>query len=761
MAGMRLKAQSMKISIMRHGATTYNEQHLYAGSIDVPLSAAGEAQAVEAGVCPQVKKVYVSSSARAQRTADLCFPNALQVMCDGLQEMDFGDFEGRSASDMADDGAYRSWVDSMCTTQCPGGEDRAALIERTRNAIERIVRQAQRAGEHHVVVVGHGGTIMAAMTAFCDGDHDYFEWQTGNCQGYTADVSVRDDQLVFSNPQHFANLSFLLESFQGEDAAQDGDSWRAPESFFQNRACAYFPCHEGVREDEFNCLFCFCPLYALGPECEGNFTYTRKGRKNCRTCALPHIRDNGMKLVKAHYEELAQLASRDPEDIMTTEEVEASTFEEDFDPVTYINSPRWQESRLGLDRIAVLLDRMGRPQDRLKFVHVAGTNGKGSVCSYIAAAMQVAGYRTGLFTSPYILQFEERIRVDGENIPAADLRDVTLFVRGHAEALAAETGEHPTEFELMCTVAFEHFARSGCDVVVCEVGLGGRYDATNVIAAPEVCVITRLGYDHTELLGDTLAAIAGEKAGIVKPGAPVVSWPQEDGDAMRVIEQVARENGCTLIVPDFAQLRSGQVESAARPFTYAEQGFTTRLLATCQPQNAALAIEALRVLRQHGWNVSDDAIREGIAQTRWPGRFEVFDHQGTTMIVDGAHNPQGVAVLADSLRDVFPNQRMTFVISVLSDKDFHPMVREMVPIAKAFVCATPPNPRALAAADLAHVIRDEVLRAGLDESDVPVVTADGYAEALHKAFTLREGEGPVCAFGSLYAIGSIKAALEA
>ncbi|MFQ9181093.1 MAG: bifunctional folylpolyglutamate synthase/dihydrofolate synthase [Eggerthella lenta] len=185
-----------------------------------------------------------------------------------------------------------------------------------------------------------------------------------------------------------------------------------------------------------------------------------------------------------------------------------------FDHIAYINEPRWLESRLGLDRIRELLDRLGRPQDRLKFVHVAGTNGKGSTCAYLASILQAAGLRTGLFTSPYLITFEERIRVDGANITLDELTEATLLVKGQAEAMA----DHPTEFELMTAVALVHFVRRGCDIVVLEVGLGGRLDSTNAIDAPEAAVIARIGLDHTKLLGTTLAAIAGEKAGIVKPG---------------------------------------------------------------------------------------------------------------------------------------------------------------------------------------------------------------------------------------------------
>ena len=222
----------------------------------------------------------------------------------------------------------------------------------------------------------------------------------------------------------------------------------------------------------------------------------------------------------------------------------------DFDPVAWINTPRWQASRLGLSRMVDLLERLGRPQDELRFVHVAGTNGKGSVCAYVASVLQAAGYKVGLFTSPFILCFEERIRVNGENIAGEELARAVAAVRPAAAAVEAACGDHPTEFELMAAVAFEHFRAVGCDIVVLEVGLGGRLDATNVIEAPEASVICRIGLDHTDLLGDTLGAIAGEKAGIVKAGAPVVSWPQES-EAMAVIEAVAAERGCELFVPDF------------------------------------------------------------------------------------------------------------------------------------------------------------------------------------------------------------------
>lgn len=442
----------------------------------------------------------------------------------------------------------------------------------------------------------------------------------------------------------------------------------------------------------------------------------------------------------------------------------------DFDPIAYINTPRWQASRLGLERIRELLERLGRPQDRLKFVHVAGTNGKGSICAYLASILNAAGYRTGMFTSPYIERFEERIRVDGAMISPDELRDVTLAVREHAEAMAEETGGHPTEFELMTAVALEHFARCGCDIVVLEVGLGGRLDSTNVIDAPEACVIARIGLDHTALLGNTLAAIAGEKAGIIKEGSAVVSWPQES-EAMAVIEHAAAEHGCELRVPDFAQLEEGAIRwedgaSPFRSFSYREwTDLRTGILGSYQPQNATVALEVVSVLRGRGWHIPDEAVRAGVARTRWPGRFEIVEGgsspDGFAIVVDGGHNPQGARALADSLAEVFPGRKPVFVIGVLEDKDYPRMLEDALPLGSAFVCVTPDNPRALPAHKLARAIRwtgQDLL--GCSASVNPVVARD-FEDAIRRARELADPDGLICAFGSLYSVAALKEAVRA
>ncbi len=311
-------SDGIEVVIMRHGTSTYNEQRRYAGWTDVPLSEKGRLEARAAGVCPQVKKVYVSPLLRARQTAQICFPNAEQVPVDGLQEMNFGDFEGRTAAEMENDAAYRSWVEGMCTAPCPNGEGQDQMIARMERAVSKVVHMAQAAGERRAIIVAHGGTIMAALTGISGDGSDYFGWQVGNCEGYRATVTLEGDHLRYANKEHFENLEFLQETLTGKgeqqeeqlDAAAQRPDWQAPECFFQNRECKYFPCHEGVPEDEFNCMFCYCPLYALGPSCGGNFVYMENGRKSCMGCKAPHVRDHGAKLVMARYQLLAELASQ-------------------------------------------------------------------------------------------------------------------------------------------------------------------------------------------------------------------------------------------------------------------------------------------------------------------------------------------------------------------------------------------------------------------------------------------------------------------
>lgn len=431
----------------------------------------------------------------------------------------------------------------------------------------------------------------------------------------------------------------------------------------------------------------------------------------------------------------------------------------DFDPIAYINQPRWEGSRLGLHRIEAMLDFLGRPQDCLKFVHVAGTNGKGSICSYIASVLQRCGYRTGLFTSPFIETFEERMRIDGCNISHDDLVEATLAVKGAVESL----DEDPTEFEIMCAVAMVYFAKARCDVVVLEVGLGGRFDATNVIDAPEVAVIARIGLDHTQVLGDTVGKIAFEKAGIVKAGTTVVSWPQER-EAADVIDEVCKQRGVPLLYSDFKQLKmaplridpsAADVSGARRRFRYRGREYRTRELATYQPGNAAVAIDALLTMRAKGWTIPDEAIEEGIAEMAWPGRFEVVGTRPLT-ILDGSHNLQGVRALVQTFKEVLPHVRPIFITGMLSDKDHKAMVRTIMPLASAFVTVTPESPRALSTYELANEITAIAREKGMRRT--VVVPADNEDQAVLAARELAGDSGVICYFGSLYSVSSMRAA---
>lgn len=454
-----------------------------------------------------------------------------------------------------------------------------------------------------------------------------------------------------------------------------------------------------------------------------------------------------------------------------------------FDPVAYLENPAWRVSKLGLDRIAELVERLGHPERTYGVVHVSGTNGKGSTAAFVASALQAAGLRVGMFTSPTIGAYENSIVVDGERISPDDLLAATVSVRDQAEAM----DDHPTEFELACAVAFVHFARKGCDIAVVEVGLGGRLDSTNVIESPEACVIARIALDHTGILGTTLAEIAGEKAGIIKQGVPVVSWPQEP-EAMDVIEATARTLGAPLTAPDFAELSDGGLvaeggagsadadgaggracgrdragdapgEPIARVFSYKRyRNLEIGLIGSYQPYNAALAIEVIEALRIRGWAVSDEALRAGLAQAVWPGRFEVVA-QHPTFVVDGGHNPQGARALADSLKQAFPGRKAVFVIGVLKDKEYPEMLEELLPLGCAFIAIEPPNPRALPAAKLARAIRwtgQDLL--GCSACTAPYVAKD-IPDAVSKARELAGDDGLVCAAGSLYSIAEIKRAL--
>ena len=415
--------------------------------------------------------------------------------------------------------------------------------------------------------------------------------------------------------------------------------------------------------------------------------------------------------------------------------------------LAYIHKVGFFGSRLGLTRIASLLEKLGNPQNDLTFIHVAGTNGKGSTCAYLASILRAAGYTTGLYTSPYINVFNERMRVNGENITDAELEKYTDMVRVHAERM---TDDVPTEFEIITAVAMLYFKARGCDVVVLETGLGGTYDATNIIHRPACAVVTSVSFDHTGVLGNTLSEIASAKAGIIK-GGDVVCYDTE-GDAFDTIRDACEKTGAALHLPSFDTLRVKKATVNGTVFDY--DGMTdlsVPLIGAYQPKNAVTAIETARVLMKNGWHVTEKTIREGLAKTEWAGRFEVLGHD-PVFILDGAHNPSGMAAAADSFRLLFPDKKIVFVTGAMADKDIDGMYAIIAPLALKFFTVTPNNPRSMPAPTLAEHLR----ALGADAED----RAD-FSDAVREALRLAGKDGVAAALGSLYFSYDIRKAYHA
>lgn len=414
--------------------------------------------------------------------------------------------------------------------------------------------------------------------------------------------------------------------------------------------------------------------------------------------------------------------------------------------VARLRERAWTSQSPTLARTRALLGALGNPEQSLKFVHVAGTNGKGSTSAMLASVLSAAGYRTGLYTSPHLVRFTERMSVDGAEITDDQLVALTERVLAAAEVC----GEMCTEFELMTALGLLYFAEMHCDIVVLEVGLGGRLDSTNVIPAPECAVITNIGLEHTAILGDTLEKIAREKAGILKSGSRAVLYAQTE-EIMRVVRDICREQDIPLTVtaPETLETLSSSLD--AQVFTYRGKGpYRLPLLGDYQLTNAAAALDAAEVLRERGWAISDDAISRGLAAVRWPCRLELV-RRNPDFLIDGAHNPQCVDALASSLEKLYGSKKLVFLAGVLADKDWHLMFERTLPLAKAFVTLTPESPRALSADTLAEDLRTRGAQAH---------SAAALQEGVKKALALAGEDGAVCFFGSLYAAGEVRQILE-
>ncbi len=408
----------------------------------------------------------------------------------------------------------------------------------------------------------------------------------------------------------------------------------------------------------------------------------------------------------------------------------------------YIHGISWTFCKPGLDRIGELCEKLGHPERELQFIHVAGTNGKGSFCSMTASILKAAGYKTGLYTSPFIRVFNERMQINGENIADDELAEITALVKPFADSMA----DKPTEFELITAIAFAYFRRHNCDVVVLETGMGGRLDSTNIIENALLSVITGIALDHTAFLGDTVEAIAAEKAGIIKDGRPVL-FGGEDETAAAVIANTAKQRDAAFYRTDYTRLTNINATLNGTTFDYKNRkDVLIRLLGLYQPKNAALVLDAVDILRKNGLEIPETAVLEGLKRAVWHARFEIVGHD-PLVIFDGAHNPQGIEQAVKSVKQYFGDEKVYLLTAVLKDKDYTGIAKMLSEIAEKAFVMTPDSPRALDAKDYAAVLTG----AGIPSTAFDSIPA---AFATAKAAAKADGKPLVC-LGSLYVYSSL------
>ena len=363
--------------------------------------------------------------------------------------------------------------------------------------------------------------------------------------------------------------------------------------------------------------------------------------------------------------------------------------------VEYIHSLLQFGIKPGLERILMLLEALGNPQNKVKTVHIAGTNGKGSTSTHLANILTTAGYKTGLYTSPYVIDFCERIQIDGKNIPKDSLADAVTKVKSEIEKLNAQ-GIVITEFEAITATAFLYFYESGCDYAVIEVGLGGRFDATNVIKKPEAVVITSISLDHIAILGDTISKIAFEKCGIIKENCVVITSSNQQDDTLKVISETCENKNCNLIITNPQETEILDDSIFGTLFAYKDNVYKTKLTGNHQIENALNAIQCAKTL-----GVNDIAIAKGIEKTKMLARMEVISEK-PLIIRDGGHNEGCANALYDFLVK-YKLENINMLIGLMADKDCEGYVRKIAPLCKSVVTVTPSNPRALDSESLREI----------------------------------------------------------
>lgn len=410
----------------------------------------------------------------------------------------------------------------------------------------------------------------------------------------------------------------------------------------------------------------------------------------------------------------------------------------------YLDEVSKYGSVLGLESMRELLRRLGDPQNELKFIHISGTNGKGSVLAYLSTILSGAGYRTGRYISPTLFSYRERIQVDGEYIEKESLACHVTAIAAAAEDMQKAGLPSPTVFEIETALAFLYFKEKRCDIVTLEVGCGGLLDATNVITTTLMEVIASISMDHTDLLGDTLVKIAAQKAGIIKPDTMVVS-AQQKSEAAQVIEDTCKEQHCTLQMVDESKISNVHYGAEGQTFSYKEwENVAISLAGSYQIKNAALALEGVEALRKLGYALSDQQVREGLLHTAWRGRFTTL-RRDPTVIIDGAHNPAAALELKESLERYFPGKTLYFVMGMFKDKDYAQVIDLTAPLARHIITVeTPGNPRAMPARELAEAV---------GKVNPSVEWADSVAHGVEKALAMAGKEDAVIVFGSLSFLG--------
>ena len=419
----------------------------------------------------------------------------------------------------------------------------------------------------------------------------------------------------------------------------------------------------------------------------------------------------------------------------------------------YVEELRQYGTVMGLGTMRELCARLGDPQDDLKFVHIAGTNGKGSVLAYVSTVLQEAGYRVGRYISPAVKDYRERFQVDGRMISQLALCRILEQVREAAEAMAAEGLAHPTAFEVETAVAFLLFRDKHCDIVVLETGLGGAQDATNVVKNTLVAAFTSISRDHMDLLGDTLGEIASVKAGIIKNKCYVISARQQP-EAMKALRQAAAAQRAKFFTADASRARNVRYGTEKQRFSYDKyKDVEIAMLGQFQTENADVALEIIGALGRLGYPVTEEQLRRGMAQARWPGRFDVIGKK-PLFIADGAHNEDASLKLAQSIRFYFPDRRIIYIMGMLWDKEYDKVIRNTCDLAEHIITVTPPVPeRALHAYELAQAAK---------QYHGSVTAADSVQEAVELAYLLagQDRECVIIAFGSLSYLGGLMYIVE-